>query len=154
MHYKSKQSYQTASPRVLWFLCLPLSSVFDLSFSCQFISHHRSLTKTNKVPLADNLLSTVPLFSATLILQTEMKWQSFLGQWHVLAVIQTAAAEERYIQYVASIKKLRALLIAPPFMRWMRETGEADWGGKEAESVMLRVHSSLCEYARESERVS
>lgn len=63
--------------------------------------------------------------SSTLILWTEVKkGSSFLGQWHILAVIQTAAAKQRYI--CASIKKGDALC-------WSRcplwgGGGEKGWG--------------------------
>lgn len=83
-----------------------------------------------------------------------MKRQSCLTQWHVLDVIQTAAAEEWHTQYKLQLKSSALRWSRCPFMRWMREMGEADWEGEEAESVMVHVYSSLWEYARESEGVS
>lgn len=54
---KCERSYRTASPRVLEFLCYPLSSAFDSHLSCQSFSHLTSWTNVDKLPPTDQLLS-------------------------------------------------------------------------------------------------
>lgn len=145
----NKQSYLTASPRVLW-LSAFRSLVWLRRLLPVYLPSEKLKQKPTKCHLTDNLsfpsLCCI-LFCLHFDSLSEAK-RSFLGQWHILALIQTAAAKERNIR--ASIKSLMLCWSCCPL--WgggERERGrlKSSGDGEEAESVW---RASVCSSVRMS----
>lgn len=166
MYCKSKQTVLPNSistcfviPLLAALFCVQLRLLLPV-----YLPSEKLEQKPTKWPLTDDPLRLSLLCLSFLHFDslTEVKWQSFLGQWHSLAVVQTAAAEERHM--CASIKSFVLCRPRCPLRGERgRRKGEAGWkaAGKEkrlrvwwwgsGEQVCIL---SVWEYVRASEWVS